>query len=80
MCAPLPCPADFCIRKQFLVRTIPHMLVPNPLDKHRYVLGRCCMIQTPQIFSNGRNLVGSLLACHGMQLANCGHAGLRQGC
>ena len=57
--APLPWPADFCIRKQFLVRTICHMLEPHPLDKHRYVLGRCCMIQTPQIFSNGRNLVGA---------------------
>ena len=61
-----PRPADFCIRKQFLVRTIPHMLEPHPLNKHRYVLGRCCMIQTPQIFSNGRNLVGTLLPCIGI--------------
>ena len=76
----LPCPADFCIRKQFLVRTIPHMLEPHPLNKHRYVLGRCCMIQTPQIFSNGRNLVGALLPCTGMQPANCRPACLCLGC
>ena len=65
----LPCPADFCIRKQFLVRAIPHMLEPHPLDRHRYVLARCCMIQTPQIFSNGRNLVGTLPAC--IRCATC---------